>query len=215
VDVLIDHLPEILRGFARTLSLTGVAGVCALIGGTLLAAMRVSPIPVLRLAGAGYVNVVRNTPLTLIFVIVTFGFPPLDIRLSFYVFAVIALAAYTAAFVCEAVRSGVNAVAAGQSEAARALGLRFGPTLRLVVLPQAFRSVLPPLGSILIALLKNTAIAEAFGYTEATGLISDLARDNDTALYWLFAGAALGYLVLALLIAATFRAAERRLAVLR
>lgn len=215
MDVLIDHLPEILRGFGRTLSLTGVAALCALVVGTLLAAMRVGPIPVLRLAGAGYVNVVRNTPLTLVFVIVTFGFPPLDIRLSFYLFAVTALATYTAAFVCEAVRSGVNAVAAGQSEAARALGLTFGQSLRLVVLPQAFRSVLPPLGSILIALLKNTAIAEAFGYTEATGLISDLARDNDTALYWLFAGAATGYLVLALLIAAAFRTVERRLAVPR
>lgn len=215
MGVVLDNFGVILGGFGRTVSLTAISAVCALVVGTLLAAFRVSPIAVLRTAGATYVNVVRNTPLTLVFVIVAFGFPRLDLRLSFYLFAVIALSGYTAAFVCEAVRSGVNAVAAGQTEAARAIGLTFGQSLRLVVLPQAFRSVIPPLGSILIALTKNTAIASAFGYIEATGRISDLARDNDTALYWLFGAAILGYLVLTLGIAAVFRLLERRLVVLR
>lgn len=215
MGVVRDNFGVILGGFGQTVSLTVLSAVCALLLGTVLASFRVSPISVLRAAGATYVNVVRNTPLTLVFVIVAFGFPRLDIRLSFYLFAVVALSLYTAAFVCEAVRSGINAVAAGQVEAARAIGLTFGQSLRLVVLPQAFRSVIPPLGSILIALTKNTAIASAFGFIEATGRISDLARDNDTALYWLFGAAVVGYLVLTLGIAAVFRQLERRLVVVR
>jgi glutamate transport system permease protein len=215
VDVLLDNLPKLLDGFAETISLTAVAGLFALVVGTVLAAMRVSPVPTLRWAGAGYVNVVRNTPLTLVFVFMAFGLPRLDLGVSPFEAATLALGIYTAAFVCEAVRSGVNAVPVGQAEAARALGMTFGKTLRLVVLPQAFRSVIPPLGSILIALTKNTSIAEFFAVSEATKVFDDLVRDNPDAIYWLFAGVATGYVVLTLTIAGVFRLLEWRLVVLR
>jgi glutamate transport system permease protein len=215
VDVLLDNVPAMLRGFRETIYLSGLAALLALVLGTLLAAMRVSPIPTLRWAGAGYVNVVRNTPLTLIFVFMLFGMPRLALGVPPFRAAVLALGLYTAAFVCEAVRSGVNAVPVGQAEAARAIGLTFGRTLRLVVLPQAVRSVLPPLASILIALTKNSAIAEFFGSSEATKVFDDLSRDNPDALYWLFFGVALGYVLLTLAIAGVFRLLEARLLVLR
>jgi len=141
--------------------------------------------------------------------------PRLDFQVGPFRAAVLALGLYTAAFVCEAIRSGVNAVPVGQAEAARALGLTFAGTLRYVVLAQAFRSVIPPLGSIFIALVKNSAIAEFFAVAEATKVFDDLVRDNPDALYWLFAGVALGYVVLVLLISTVFRFLETRLVVLR
>lgn len=215
MDVLLDNLPALLRGFRQTVELSAVAAVLALVLGVLLATIRVSPVPTLRWAGAWYVNTVRNTPLTLVFAFMAFGVPRLDFQVGPFKGGVLALGLYTAAFVCEAIRSGVNAVPVGQAEAARAIGLTFSGTLSQVVLPQAVRSVIPPLGSIFIALVKNSAIAEFFGVPEATKVFDDLVRDNPDALYWVFAGVALGYVILVLLISAVFRILESRLVVLR
>ncbi len=215
MGALLEHLPALLKGFRHTLELTALSAVGALVIGTLLAAMRVSPVPSLRAAGAAYVNTVRNTPLVLVFAFVFFALPRLEIRFSFFQFAVLALSVYTAAFVCEAVRSGVNAIPPGQAEAARAVGMTFGQTLMTIVLPQAFRTVVPPLGNILIALTKNTSIAAAFASAEATAVFEDLVRDNPDIIYALFFGVALGYVVIVLAISAVFRLVERRVVVLR
>jgi glutamate transport system permease protein len=198
-----------------TIRLAGLSGAIALVVGTVLAAMRVSPAPPLRWAGTAYVEIVRNTPLTLVFVLVVFGLPELGFRFSFFVRAMIALSVYTSAFVCEVLRSGINAVQSGQAEAARALGMTFGQTLREIVLPQAFRTVIPPLGNILIALTKNTAIAEAFGVVEATGTFDNLIRDFPGAFWPLFLGIAFGYVVIVLVISGVLRIVERRMVVLR
>lgn len=215
MDVLIDNIDKILDGFATTLSLFGIAGLLSLVLGTVLAAMRVSPVPVLRAAGTAYVDVARNTPLVVVFILIAFGFPVLGIRWSFFTLAVVTLTLYTSAFVCEAVRSGINAVQAGQAEAARAIGMTFTQTLTVVVLPQALRSVVPPLASILIALAKNTSVAEAFGVTEATYQLDSLIRDNPDALYALFFGIAFGYVVITMTIAGVARLIEAKVAVVR
>jgi glutamate transport system permease protein len=171
-------------------------------------------VPVLRWAGTSYVNIFRNTPLVVLFLLMTQGVPQV-INASFFKLAVAALGLYTAAFICEALRSGVNAVPVGQAEAARAVGMTFGKTLRHIVMPQAVRSVIPPLASILIALTKNTAIAEAFGLTEATYQLDELVRDEPQALYALFFGIAFGYILIVLAISGVARVLERRLVVLR
>ena len=215
MDVLLDNMDALLAGFRTTLAMFVLSGVLSLLLGTVLAAMRVSPVSILRTAGAGYVTVVRNTPLVVMFVLIVFGLPEVGILPSFFVRAVTALTIYTAAFVCEAVRSGINAVQPGQAEAARSLGMTFGQTLRLVVLPQGLRSVVPPLVSILIALTKNTAIAEVFGVTDAAYVLHNLIRDNPAALYPLFFGVAGGYIVITLTIAGLGRLLERRLVVIR
>jgi glutamate transport system permease protein len=215
VDVLIDNLPALLRGFQETVELSAAAAVVALVLGLVLAAIRVSPVPSLRWAGTLYVNIIRNTPLTLVFAFMAFAVPRLDFRVGPFRAGMLALGLYTAAFVCEAIRSGVNAVPVGQAEAARSIGLTFTGTLRQVVLPQAIRSVIPPLGSIFIALVKNSAIAEFFAVPEATKVFDDLVRDNPQELYWLFAGVALGYVILVLAISAVFRLLESKLVVLR
>jgi glutamate transport system permease protein len=198
LDAIVDNLAAYRQGFLTTLELTVLASVLALVLGTLLAAMRVSPVPTLRGAGTAYVEIVRNTPLTVVFFFVVFVLPQLDIGLSFFVFAVIAVTVYHAAFFCEAVRSGINAVAVGQAEAARSIGLTFTQSLRLVILPQAFRTVVPPLINVVIALTKNTSIAAAFGAVELTAIGTRLANANGDAVIPLLTGVAVCYLVITL-----------------
>jgi glutamate transport system permease protein len=198
LDAIVDNLAAYRQGFLTTLELTVIASVLALVLGTLLAAMRVSPVPTLRGAGTAYVETVRNTPLTVVFFFVVFVLPQLDIRLSFFVFAVIAVTVYHAAFFCEAVRSGINAVAVGQAEAARSIGLTFSQSLRLVILPQAFRTVVPPLINVVIALTKNTSIAAAFGAVELTAIGTRLANANGDAVIPVLAGVAVCYLAITL-----------------
>lgn len=215
MDFVWDQRELILEGFGRTLQLAAASGALALVFGTLLAVMRVCPIPPLRWAGATYVTIVRNTPLTLVFIFSTFGLPRLEVRFSFFVFAVIALTVYTSAFVCEAVRSGINSVADGEIEAARAIGLQFRQTLGLVVLPQAFRAVVPLLSNIFIALTKNTSIAVAFSVAEATSILRRLQNEDARATFPLLIVTALGYLVLTLVLSFVFSRLERRVAAAR
>ena len=215
MDAVLDNLDVFVRGFTTTVTLTLVSVVGALVLGTVIAAMRVSPVPPLRWAGATYVQLVRNTPLTVVFFLVVFGLPEVDIKLSFFVSAVLALSLYTAAFVAEAVRSGVSSVAAGQSEASRAVGMTFGQTLRLVVLPQAFANIVPPLASVFIALLKNTSIASAFFVFEGVQSMNQLINANGDAVLAILAAAAVAYLALALLASALFGLLERAVSVSR
>ena len=195
-----------LSSFLLILKLTGAAGVIALVFGVVLAAMRVSPVPVLRGFGTAWVNVFRNTPLTLIIFFCYFGlfvnlgvtYSDDDIDLNNFWLGVTGLAAYTAAFVCETVRSGINTVPAGQADAARALGMTFGQTLRLVVLPQATRSVVAPFGSILIALAKNATIVGTIGVLESASVMRQLINDNGDAvipIFLVFAGTFVALLV--------------------
>jgi glutamate transport system permease protein len=209
---ILDNLDLYRQGFVATLALAALSSALALVLGTLMAAMRVSPVPPLRGAGTAYVETVRNTPLTVVFFFAVFVLPQVDIKLSFFVFAVSALTVYHAAFFCEAVRSGINSVAAGQAEAARSIGLTFAQSLRLVILPQAFRTVVPPIINVVIALIKNTSIAAAFGVLEATGVGQQLANANSDQVIPLLLGVALCYLVITLPAGWLAGALERRVA---
>ena len=213
-----DYLPELvdrlLDGFLVTLRLLGWSGLFATVVGTVLAAMRVSPIAPLRAFGTSYVNVFRNTPLVVLFLIAVVALPAIGILQGSFIWrAVAALSVYTAAFVCESLRSGINTVDPGQAEAARSIGMTFGKSLRIVVLPQAFRAVIPPLASVYIALAKNTSVAGAFGVTEATYQLSNLNRDFPDELYLSFLGIALGYIAIVAVISGTANRLERRVAV--
>jgi glutamate transport system permease protein len=187
-----------LSGFRLILGLTAASAVLSLVLGTVLAAMRVSPIPVLRTFGAAWVNIFRNTPLTLVIFFAYFGlFVNLgvvitdDLNNRNFWLGVIGLSAYTASFVCEAIRSGINTVPVGQAEAARAIGLTFLQTLWLIVLPQATRAVVAPLGSVFIALTKNSTIVGTIGVLEAASVMKQLINDNGDAgiqIFLVFAG---------------------------
>ena len=200
MDVFSDpsNIDVYVTGFLWILKLTAAGTVGALILGVLLAAMRVSPVPVLRGFGTAWVNTFRNTPLTLIIFFCYFGlFSTLGLTLSDdidrnnYWLGVIGLSVYTAAFVCEAIRSGINTVPAGQAEAARAIGMSFFQTLRIIVLPQAGRAVIAPLGSIFIALAKNSTIVGTIGLAESSNAMKELINANGDqviAIFLVFAG---------------------------
>jgi glutamate transport system permease protein len=216
VQFISDNSDLLWSAFLTTLSLAVVSGVCALVLGTVLAAMRVSPVAPLRGLATFYVEVFRNTPLTVVFFFLAFGIVQIDLQFpSRFITAVAALSLYTAAFVCEALRSGINSVPPGQAEAARALGLTFGQSLRQVVLPQAFRTVVPPLGNVWIALAKNTSIAAGFAVTDLTAALQRLANANADQLLAVFAAVVLGYLVITLPSAWLIRAIENRVAIVR
>ena len=155
----------------------------AIVLGLIVGAMRVSPIPVARAVGAVYVNWIRNTPLTLVMFFFAFCMPLLlPGRANFLVLAVWALGIYTATYVAETIRSGINTVPVGQAEAARAIGLTFGQVMTLVVLPQATRSVIPPMMSVFIALLKNTTVAAGFAVVNLGNIRAEMSENGENQL---------------------------------
>ncbi|EFL03490.1 ectoine/hydroxyectoine ABC transporter, permease EhuD [Streptomyces sp. SPB78] len=209
MDVLTQNFSEYGKGFLGTLELTVYASLLALALGFVMASFRVAPVGSLRVFGTAWVTVLRNTPLTLLFFAVLLGLPRFGLVLPFQLFAVLALGCYTSAFICEALRSGINTVPKGQGEAARSLGMSFGQTLTAVILPQAFRAVIPPVGSQLIALAKNSAIAGAFSVTELLGTYKTL-NELGFNIVWVFVWIAVGYLILTLAISALFNYLEHR-----
>jgi glutamate transport system permease protein len=220
MQALIDNFDQVLDGFVKSIWLLVWSGLIAAVLGTILVSLRVSPVGLMRLVGTSYVNVFRNTPLLLILLMIVIGAPDLgftegvsDYFNFFFVAATIGLGLYAAAFVCEALRSGVNSIPMGQAEAARALGMTFGQSMSSIILPQAFRAVIPPLTSTYIALAKNTSVALAIGVTEAAFVMKKLNAEYATARWWIFFGFAFGYVVIVAVIAAIGNFLERRVRV--
>lgn len=211
-----SNFDVVLRAFWLTLQLFFISAVVSLVFGTLLAAARVGPVPVLAKAGAVYVTLVRNTPLLVVFIFVFIAMPRLELNIdSFLLKGVVALSIYTSAFVCEAMRAGVNSVPLGQAEASRAIGLTFTQSMGLVVLPQALRAVVPPLASVLIALVKNTSIGAAFGLAEATFRMRGFTNDNAGDRPLIFITFAIGYIIIVEIVSAGAITLERRWKVAR
>jgi len=215
VQFFTDNAPLLRDAFLTTLSLSLLSGLLALVLGTLLAAMRVSPIVPLRGLATFYVETFRNTPLTVVFFFIIFGLPQIDFVVDFFPGAVLSVGLYTAAFVAEALRSGINAVGPGQAEAARAIGLTFGQSLREVVLPQAFRTVVPPLGNVWIAMVKNTSIAAGFATTELAATLPRLANANAGEISLILLAVVVGYMIITVPSAVAIHRIERRVAILR
>jgi glutamate transport system permease protein len=216
MDVILENLPIYWDGFLRTLFLSAVSGIIALVLGTLVAAARVSPVAALRGFSTVYVEVLRNTPLTIAFFFAAVVLPRLGIKFEqFEVAAIIALSTYTSAFIAEAVRSGVNSVPVGQAEAARSIGMKFGQVLSLIILPQALRTVIPPLINILIALVKNSSVAGAFFVLELFGYGRQLANANGDAVITVLLGTAFFYLLLTVPLGILASTVERKVAIAR
>lgn len=222
MDELIKYAPDLAVGFLHNLQIAALCAVFSLILGTILVIMRVAPTPVLRAVGTVYVNVVRNTPLTLVLAFCALGlsdtlgliFSDTPITNSFWL-VVLGLSAYTATFVCEALRSGINTVPLGQAEAARAIGLTFFQSLRLVILPQAARSVIAPLGSVMIAMTKNTTVAIAAGYLAESAFVMRDTFDDTGVSIPIFLGLAAAFMAVTLPIGFLTGWLAKRMAVAR
>ena len=213
-EVLVDHFPEFRSGFFITIQLVAIAFVIALGVGTVIAAFRIAPTKALNWIGSIYVEIFRNIPLLVLITIFFFGFPE-QLKVGPWVAGTSALGLYTAAYVAEAIRSGVFAVGKGQIDASLALGFTYRRTLTGIVLPQAIRTVIPPLGNLMIAMTKNSAIigASALGIQD---LLKEArivqARTFDVeAFFW----SAVGYLILTVAMTFLVRNLETRLAIRR
>lgn len=221
MDVLIEAWPRFLHGFGMTLALFGVSGVGSLVLGTLLAGMRVSPVAPLRGFSATYTEVFRNTPLTLIIFGCAIVLPQLGAKFSdvpqhnYFILACVGFIAYTSAFIGEAIRSGINAIPIGQAEAARSIGLTFGQTLGTIILPQAIRGVIPPIISVLIALVKNTSVAGGFFVVELFSTSRSLINDYGNRTMIILITVAVLYLVVTITLGLLASLAERKLVVRR
>ena len=226
MNLLSKYGDQILEAFWTTIQLTFFSAIGAVIIGVLIAAMRVSPVPVARFLGTAYVTVFRNTPLTLILLFCLCGLSqtlgvilakadsPTFLTDNNFRLAVLGLSVYTAAFVCESLRSGINTVPVGQAEAGRSLGLSFAQNLRLIVLPQAFRAVTAPLGSVLIALTKNSTIAAVIGVSEASALMKKMI-ENEAAIFVVGGIFAVGFVILTLPMGLIFGKLSKRFEVSR
>lgn len=224
-DLLQEY--NVFLAFWMTIKLTFFGAIGSLILGTVIAVFRVSPVGFLQKVGLAYVTLIRNTPLTLIVFFCAFGLvntmglslvdpnSPTSIADNNFRFGVIALSIYHASFVAEAIRSGINTVPQGQAEAARAIGLGFGSTLREIILPQAFRGAIAPLGNVLIALTKNTTVLATIGIAEASLMMKNMIEFDISNLYAIFAIMAIGFVILTLPVGILFTSLSRRLAVKR
>ena len=216
MDVFTDNLDLYWSGFLRSLGICLWSMVGSLALGTVIAAFRVSPIPALRGFGTAWVTTIRNCPLTVVLFFMAFGLPEIGINASYYLFGVGALIIYTSAFVCEALRAGINSVSAGQAEAARAIGLTFTQSLGSVVLPQAFRSSIPPVGSVVIAMFKNSAVVGAFGVgRDLWGIGRSLSSAQGYDALPVFTGVAIGFLCITIPAGLLLGVIERKVAIAR
>jgi aspartate/glutamate/glutamine transport system permease protein len=215
-DVLSEHFSEFSSGFWVTVRLVAISFVIAMVVGTLVAALRVAPLKPLNWIGGVFVEVFRNTPLLVLLFISFAGLRRAGVPIDAWTAGTASLGLYTAAYVAEALRSGVFAVGKGQIEASLSLGLDYPRTLRYVILPQAFRTVIPHLGSLTIAMIKNSAIIGvsllAIGdLLHQARLVNSRTFATDEVFFW----AAVGYLILTLLATLAVRRLEARYAIRR
>lgn len=207
MHVISDNLPYLLGGVWVTIQLALLGFIGATTLGVIIGSLRVGPIPSLRLFATTYTEVLRGLPITVILVFLYFAMPEVGVTLSGFTAAAVGLSLYYAAYVAEAIRSGVNAVPAGHIDAARALGLRYGMLLKRIVLPQAVRSVIPPIGNIFIDILKNTSIAYTISVLEITGRATDLVSRFAEPVA-VFVATAIAYLILTIPLGMFFRKLE-------
>lgn len=224
MDAVFSDFDEYLRAFGLTIGLFVVSGIASLALGVVLATLRVGPVAVMRRAAGVYVAIFRNTPLLMIFIFMAVAMPKLGYNFrfiedweiagysvsAFFLRSCLAMTLYTSAFVCEAFRAGINAVPLGQAEAARAIGLTFVQSMHNVVIPQALRAAVPPLASVLVAMLKNTSVAAAFGIAEATATMRAFSNDNADQRIQIFLIFSVGYIVLVEIVTLSSYAVERR-----
>ena len=215
MEFLTESGGVLLEGFLATLRMLAITFLLALPLGVVLAAMRISPVPSLRWIATIFTELLRNTPLTLVFFLLVFVMPRLGVVIDFQFSAIVALTLYTAPFFSEAIRSGVNSVPVGQAEAARSVGLTFAQTARHVILPQAVRSVIPPIINVTIALTKNTSVAGGFLVFELFASSRRLANAYADETILIFVAVALCYLAITIPLGRLADQLEKKVAVLR
>lgn len=195
LKLFLDSIPALFRGALTTAKLTLISATIGLSIGVILGLFRVSDNFILRYFSFGYITIFRGLPLLVTLLFLYYGLPSIDIQLTSFAVAVIALSLTNGAYVTEIVRSGIQSIEPGQMKAARSLGMSYSLAMRRIVMPQALRRVLPPITNESITLLKNTALVSTIALT-------DLLRAGMNVMTWKantfspFAGVALFYLIM-------------------
>ena len=215
IELLTDNFDALASGFWVTCRLVVGSFLLAAVVGALIAALRIAPSKWLQRAGGVYVETFRNIPLLVLLFITYFGLRRAGLPIGTWTAGIAALGLYTAAYVAEVLRSGVFAVSRGQIEAARSLGFDERETLRRIVLPQAVRTVISPLGSITIAMIKNSVIVGGVvalnDLLKESRLIASRTFETEAAFFW----AAVGYLLITVAATIAVRRLEQRYAIRR
>jgi putative glutamine transport system permease protein len=211
-NVLVENLGALASGLLVTLEVSALAFVLAAALGLAVATLRVTPSVPARAVGTAYVELIRNVPLIVQIFFLFFALPSLGIRLPAFACGVLGLGIYTAAFVAEAIRSGIAAVPAGQLEAARASGLSYVAAMRLVILPQAIRLTIPPLGNTTLNMIKNSSLVSTIAIADVLG-VANLIGARTFSYVPMFVGAALAYLIVTLPAGALTAWLEQRYAI--
>lgn len=215
VDILTENLGDYSSGFWMTTRIVLVSFVIAMVVGTFVAALRVAPNKWLQRAGGLYVEFFRNIPLLVLLFIMFFGLRDQDIGITGYYAGVLSLGLYTAAYIAEALRSGVFSVSKGQIEASLSLGFDYAETMRRIILPQAFRTVISPMGSLIIAMVKNSAVVGAAvaltDLLKVGRVVNSRTFQTEASFLW----AAVGYLILTGLVTLAIRMLENRYTIKR
>lgn len=214
METILNNRDAFFQGIWTTIQLALASAMGAAVLGLILGVCRISPVPILRAAIVLYVEFVRSLPPPVIMVFLFFALPEVGLTLEAFVAATACFSIYHAAYVVEVIRSGVLGVPRGQIEAARALGLSYRRMLGTVVISQAVRTTVLPLGNIFVDLTKNTSIAYTIAVVEITGTASNLAaRLAEPVPLFLAAGAA--YLLMTIPLGALFRHVDRKVAIKR
>lgn len=215
-EVLTRNFPQFASGFWVTCRIVAVSFLIAMGVGVLVAALRVAPSRFLKFVGGIYVEIFRNIPLLVLLIISFAGLRRAGLDINRWVAGTSALGLYTAAYIAEAIRSGVFAVGKGQIEASLSLGFTYRETLSRIVLPQAVRTVIPPIGNLLIAMVKNSAVIGVSllalrDLLKEARLINNNTFQTNETFFW----AAVGFLILTVPLTFAVRYLEKRLAIRR
>ena len=214
--LLAEYGPAFGQALLLTWKLTILAFVPGFLLGVLVTVLRLLPLPPLRFVLTGYVEIFRNIPSVALLIFIVFALPDLQVVIDYEPSVILTLALVCSAFTADYLRTGINTVAGGQAEAALSLGMRPLQVITAVVLPQALRSVVQPMTSLLIALMLSTSLASQvpFPGRELTTLVSKIANDSAAGIP-AFAVAAALYVATGLLIGWAGAMLEKKLRILR
>ncbi|UUZ81002.1 amino acid ABC transporter permease [Paenibacillus sp. P26] len=209
-DILFKHWDMYMLGFGNTVKASLIALIASFVLGAIIAVFRIAPFKPLNWIGTVYVEFIRNIPLLLIVLLFFLGSPALHLPLDGFEAGTIGLTIYTASFIAEAIRAGIQAVPRGQMEAARSSGLTYMQAMNHVILPQAIKIVIPPLGNQFLNLVKNSSV---LGVIAGLDLMyyADLVSTKTFVTFDVYIFVALFYLVLTIPISFGVRYLEKRL----
>lgn len=211
MSILFDNWDMFLQGFGNTLKASFLALIGSFLLGTLIAIIRIAPMRPLNWVGTAYVEFIRNIPLILVVFVFFVGLPVVGIRLEPFLAGTLGLTVYTASFIAETIRAGILAVPKGQTEAARSSGLTYVQTMRYVILPQAIKIVLPPMGNQFINLVKNSSVLGVIAGLDLM-YFGDLISADTFVTFDVYIFVGIFYLILTLPLSLLVGYLERRLA---